>query len=58
MIKGLHPGWPGLLINCENCQSLIAYSPSDIQSIPAINGKGFVCPFCKVYVKVELEDNG
>lgn len=55
MICGVYKGWPGLLVNCENCQSLIAYTPSDIQPIPAINGKGFVCPYCKAYVKVELE---
>ena len=56
MVRGLWKGYPGLLVNCENCQSLIAYGPSDIQYIPSLLKKGIGCPYCKAYIVTDLQD--
>lgn len=57
MIRGLTRGYPGLTTICENCQSLVAYSPSDIQKIAAIAAKGIVCPICHTYIKTDLVED-
>lgn len=62
MIRALSKGFPGLTVECEFCQSLIAYTPNDIQNIPNLGKRGFTCPICAYYILVDIideeEENG